>query len=105
MSGGHGEPMTTTSEARREPTRLLLYVVLLLVVAAVGWFAVNLETPYGPQVLGRVPGTVGLIVAVVSLRRVAGTPGLAVPARRFWNQPALVTALCAVGTLTRGYDS
>src|SRR5437773_11219032 len=95
----------TTSEARREPTRLLLYVVLLLVAAAVVWFAVNLETPHGPQVLGRVPGTVGLVLAVVSLHRVAGTPGLAAPARRFWNQLTLVTALCAVGMLIRAYDA
>jgi diguanylate cyclase (GGDEF)-like protein len=104
VAGRHGGSMTT-SEARRAPTRPLLYVALLLVVVAVVWFAVNLETPYGPQVLGRVPGTVSLIVAVVSLRRVAGTPGLAVAARRFWNQLALVTALCAVGMLIRGYDS
>jgi diguanylate cyclase (GGDEF)-like protein len=95
----------TTSEARREPTRLLLYVVLLLLAAAVVWFAVNLETLHGPQVLGRVPGTVSLVLAVVSLRRVAETPRLAAPARRFWNQLALVTALCVVGMVVRGYDT
>ncbi len=97
--------MTTTGEARRESTRLLLCVVLLLIIAAAVWFAANLQTPRGPQALGRVPGTVALTLAVVSLRRVARTSGLAAPARRFWNQLALVAALCAVGMVIRGSET
>src|SRR5438034_6387458 len=104
-SGGHGGQMTTSGEARSEPTRLLLYVVLLLVGAAVAWLAANLETPRGPQVLGRVPGTLALTLAVVSLRGVATMSGLAEPARRFWNQLAVVAALCALGMVMRGYDT
>ena len=97
--------MTTAGEARRESSRLLLYLVLLLIAASLGWFAANLRTSYGPQVLGRVPGTLAVSLAVISLRRVATTPGLAAPARRFWNQLTLVTALCAVGMIIRGYDA
>jgi diguanylate cyclase len=92
-------------EARREPTRLFLYLVFLLVGAAVAWFAANIDVPRGPQVLGRVPGLLALTLATVSLRQVATTPGLPAAARRFWNQLAVVAALCAVGMAIRGYDA
>jgi diguanylate cyclase len=94
-----------TTEARREPTRLLGYVVFLLVGVAAVWFAANLHVPRGPQVLGRVPGTLALGLAAVSLRWVAMTPGLPALTRRFWNQLALVTGLCTVGMVIRGYDA
>jgi diguanylate cyclase (GGDEF)-like protein len=97
--------MTTTDEARREPSRLVLYLVLLLVGAAAAWLAANLDVPRGPQILGRVPGTLALTLAALSLRRVALTPELPAVTRRFWNQLALVTALCAVGMVIRGYDT
>ena len=54
---------------------------------------------------GRVPGTLAVSLAVVSLRGVATIPGLAAPARRFWNQLTLVTALCAAGMIIRMYDA
>ena len=95
----------TAGEARREPTRLILYVVFLLIGAAAVWFAANVHVPRGPQILGRVPGTLALGLAAVSLRRVATTPELPAAARRFWNQIALVSALCAVGMVIRGYDA
>jgi len=96
--------MTMTGETRREPTRLVLYVVIVLTAGAAAWFAANLHGPLGPQVLGRVPGTVALTLAAVSLRRAAVAPGLPAGARRFWNQIALVAALCAVGAVIRGYN-
>src|SRR6266508_4409196 len=101
----HDGSITAAGEARREPTRLILYAVLLLIGAAAVWFVANVHTPHGPQVLGRIPGTSALILAAVSLRRVAKTSGLPGVTRRFWNQLALVTALCAVGMVIRGYDT
>ncbi|HEU4425139.1 MAG TPA: diguanylate cyclase, partial [Pilimelia sp.] len=97
--------MTTTDEARREPCRLVLYLVLGLIGLAAAWFAANVDVPRGPQVLGRVPGTAALTLAAISLRQVAITPELPAVARRFWNQLALVTALCAAGMAVRGYET
>jgi diguanylate cyclase (GGDEF)-like protein len=97
--------MTTAGEARRESSRLPLYLVLLLIAAAVAWFAANLQTSYGPAVLGRLPGTLAVSLAVVSLRQVATIPGLPAAARRFWNQLTLVTGLCTLGMIIRGYDA
>jgi diguanylate cyclase len=94
-----------TGEPRRAPTRLALYVVVALTASAAAWLVAHPHGAHGPQaLLGRVPGILALALVAGSLRRVAGTPGLPAAAGRFWNQIALVAALCAAGAVIRGSD-
>jgi diguanylate cyclase (GGDEF)-like protein len=94
-----------TVETKHASTRLALYVVVLLTAGVLAWLAVYLHGPRGPQpqVLARLPGTLALALAAGSLRRVAVTPGLPTAVRRFWNQIALASALCAVASVICRY--
>src|SRR4051794_25933144 len=117
----------TVGAARRGEPAVAVPASMALAAGALAWYALNLRSAHGPAVLGWLAPPLALILAAASLRRVATAPiaprvaahlggpggpsgggGLAregplsardvpVAARRFWNQVAVVTGLCAVG--------
>jgi diguanylate cyclase len=64
---------------------------------AVGWFAVNLRGPRGPQPLGWLAPPLSAALTAVVLRRAAAAPGLPAAAQRFWAKLSLVCVLTVLG--------
>jgi diguanylate cyclase (GGDEF)-like protein len=84
---------------------LLLPANAAIMLLAVGWFAVNLRGPRGPQPLGWLAPPLSAALTAMVLRRAAAAPGLPAPARRFWAKLSLVCVLTVVGVLLQAWHA
>jgi diguanylate cyclase len=83
--------------ARRGRADPIVGVNAALAALAAAWFLANLRRDTGPLALGWLPAPLSIALASLALRRAAGVVGLPRPARRFWNQIGLCSAIVAVG--------
>ncbi|HEU5107810.1 MAG TPA: GGDEF domain-containing protein, partial [Micromonosporaceae bacterium] len=80
-------------------------VTLSLCAAALAWFLSNLPGSWAPPPIGWTLTALCWLGAAVVSWRVAGSPGLLAPARRFWRSLAAINVVVAAGTASHARDA